>query len=1586
MLHSVPVPGTSPSPLVFAHTGTLWVFAGQGFSASPWMSLYRESTHDQDVATLFAQSLIGTRTDERSELLDRVFRHFFPAEYINTRERWHRWWDDAGDVVHTDLVRGRLKVFKLAAHYRAHLLNPNSYVWRSVTSSGSGVSAHDALRNQIAGELASLIAPRWVARDRANSALMDNPWLLRRIYESEAIGRGVVSTVATLWDGVVELLALLGKAVTITYRLVNHTLKASVTYTHDVLEAGVEKVAHDIARLTGAALHGARDAKALARQVKTLIAKGVALLNRVFSDAVLRDAFVAFFDSLNESRGHLQRLEFATAVTGTIGVEVALFLATAGSSGAALAARTGARAGPFSQRLLELMARFARAPHGSAGGGASTATRAGAGAISSAARSVTPASRTRGRAPVRSTTASTQPRTPASTDGPDTDTLTPARSPNGTPSCSLADTVTAGCPVSVSSGEEILQYDDVSLPGPLPLRWTRTYRSGNDTDVGLGVGWSHGYGVTLRVQDHSIEYIDAEARLITFAALEQPGASSRHRSEGLTLTCDSNERYTLVHREGLRYVFEGAGTVKRLVALHDRNHNRATLHYDEHGHMMRIERSSGAGLRIERDANGRIIALRPINIPPTSSSRSSSASNPMWNNTPSATPACRYTYSDDGDLTRVRDALGHGERFTYAHHLLTTRTLASGFVFHYTWSGTDKHARCTRTYGEDGTYDVTFAYDTERRITTLMDGRRAKRVYHYDANARIVREVDAQGGVHLTQWSASGQVTQTVAPDGARTRYTYDANDCLSAITDATGATHTLVHDANGMPVRLTDPLGHVWGRHYDARGNLVQATDALDQVTRYRYDERGLPETITDAMGGQLRLTWNSAGQLVQRLAPNGVSTHYTYNAEGLVATSRTGDAPPAVYDYDATGRLTSATTASGDTTWYAYDSAGRLTRIIDAAGGKTEYRYAGLAQVIERIEPDGSRFHYEYDVERNLTALINQNGERYTLAYDANERLIREVGFDGRTQHYHYNDAGHLVAHEDAPGLDGDARITAFKRDPLGRLLEKHSTDGETSTFAYDPAGRLIEAHNAARQLTFQYDALGCLTQERQDTHKLTHRYDALGRRVESTLPDAQTLRFYYDEHGYDEAGALSRITCNGDVVAEIERDALGRTTRTRQGALDTHYDYDLSQRLKRQHTHRSTDLTSAHPLVDRRYRYDATGNLTHIETLKGVTHFSYDPLERITAVIGATPETFAFDPAGNLLDAQNAQNAASGGYVKGNRLVMHGDAKFDYDPAGNLIREERGKDGKLTTEYRYNHQNQLKEVLKAGDHITFNYDALGRRTTKTSRAGVTTYLWNGDQLLSENKNGAVRTYIHAPGSFIPLATIEHDQLYHYLVDHIGTPHSVADDNGEFVWHADYLLYGKVTHVDIDELENNIRFQGQYFDNETGLHYNRFRYYHPATGRFINQDPVGLVGGVNLYQYAPNPTGWTDPLGLTPEPDDCPKSIGQRLRDAGPGTEYGLPGGKNRSGPFRFRPDKGYNPSQSLPRGEHGGYLDRFDNEWVRGPYHGDPLKDFEFEWDVRLSAIGERHWNKFGDAMRRNDDGGLYINVAPDGTLSH
>jgi RHS repeat-associated protein len=194
------------------------------------------------------------------------------------------------------------------------------------------------------------------------------------------------------------------------------------------------------------------------------------------------------------------------------------------------------------------------------------------------------------------------------------------------------------------------------------------------------------------------------------------------------------------------------------------------------------------------------------------------------------------------------------------------------------------------------------------------------------------------------------------------------------------------------------------------------------------------------------------------------------------------------------------------------------------------------------------------------------------------------------------------------------------------------------------------------------------------------------------------------------------------------------------------------------------------------------------------------------------------------------------------------------FSYDGENRLVKAETLVNGKLESTGAY------------------RYDSLGRRVAKVSAVnGVTgqkNFLWQGLRMLCEETPGQSSLYVYEPGSYAPLARMDQaeggeQKLYYFHTDQIGTPLEMTDREGQIVWKATYKAWGSLEKLEVNEVEQNQRFQGQYFDDETGLHYNTFWYYDPEVGRFITQDPIGLAGGFNLYRYAPNTNSWADPLG---------------------------------------------------------------------------------------------------------------------------
>ena len=415
-------------------------------------------------------------------------------------------------------------------------------------------------------------------------------------------------------------------------------------------------------------------------------------------------------------------------------------------------------------------------------------------------------------------------------------------------------------------------------------------------------------------------------------------------------------------------------------------------------------------------------------------------------------------------------------------------------------------------------------------------------------------------------------------------------------------------------------------------------------------------------------------------------------------------------------------------------------------------------------------------------------------------------------------------------------------------------------------------------------------------------------MGNRTETIRPDGQ--RIGYLHYG---SGHLHGITLNRNEIAAFERDKLHRETeRTFGKHIRQQTQYDPVGRILQQIHNRSR----------REYGYDAAGQLTHIQSRGGQTQYRYDPIGRLIAAV--TPdfsETFAFDPADNRLDlsgnkqdhagqANNSQEKPSLNKVWGNLLKEYAGVHYDYDQRGNLIRKTRNGE---TTDYHWNGYNQLIKIENRNGSTEYRYDPLGRRTAKIRNGETTVYHWQEDTLAIESTNGQNIHYLFEPGTFEPLAQFQttspigieredkpaepysydpetdpllkippepqeqseaQPELVYYQLDHLGTPIAAHNAKGEAVWTSEYEAWGRIRNKTVsDGLKVNIpfRFQGQYYDEESGLHYNRFRYYDPEIARFVSQDPIGFAGSDNFYEYAPNPIRWVDPYGLAP----CKKKV---------------------------------------------------------------------------------------------------------------
>ncbi|ENG7682250.1 RHS domain-containing protein, partial [Providencia stuartii] len=412
-----------------------------------------------------------------------------------------------------------------------------------------------------------------------------------------------------------------------------------------------------------------------------------------------------------------------------------------------------------------------------------------------------------------------------------------------------------------------------------------------------------------------------------------------------------------------------------------------------------------------------------------------------------------------------------------------------------------------------------------------------------------------------------------------------------------------------------------------------------------------------------------------------------------------------------------------------------------------------------------------------------------------------------------------------------------------------------------------------------------------------------DVLGNLTQTQLPNNRAFEYLYYGSGHLQQTNW-RDNDQLTVLAEYQRDRLHRETGRTSGLLDNETGYDTRGRITHQVARRMNESVFTMPVLDRRYRWDKRNHLIERSVSYGqgndlftsghwyYNSYQYDPLGQLIQHLGSVQtEHFRYDEAANLF--KDRQQSAL------HNQVHHSDQfDYQYDGFGRMVsRCEKGSTS--GQHYHYDAENRIIAVdIHQGplgyERAEYRYDILGRRIEKrlwkaSAIANTLTYpTREPDEVQTFGWVGMVLTHEHS-------STKPHTTVYHAYNDHSytslariectdtpanprcaiyythsglnGLPEALTNGDGHLVWQGQYGVWGNLQRqarpTGEFSSEQNLRFQGQYFDKETGLHYNTFRYYAPDLGRFTQQDPIGLAGGLNLYQYAPNPLTWVDPWG---------------------------------------------------------------------------------------------------------------------------
>lgn len=1000
-----------------------------------------------------------------------------------------------------------------------------------------------------------------------------------------------------------------------------------------------------------------------------------------------------------------------------------------------------------------------------------------------------------------------------------------------------------GHPVDVATGRVMTSAADWRLGGAMPVVFERQYFSSwSHRGSPLGRGWTHSFDQAVWTEPGKVVHRTGDGREIEFHLFDppdhllHPGDVLHDPVSRLSLRFVAEDRWEIEDPAGRRSTFalvadDPEHGVARLQSIRSPEGLSIRFEY-EHGKLAYIVDAARRIIRLEHGADGHLArALLPH---PTGDG---------W------VPQTRYVHSPEGDLVEVHDALGNVTRYAYDDHLLLQETDRTGLSFYFDYDGHGPEAHCIRTWGDGGIFDHRLVYDHAARTTRVTDSLGATTAYRMNEVFAVTHVTRPDGGETRYDYDASLRIVAITDPSGTVTRFEHDEAGNLVRTVHADGTAEQRDYDARGRKTRHVTRSGAEWRFAYDAHGRLVERTDPLGGRTRCERDGHGQIVAIEVPTGARTTFALDAAGAVVERRAPNGAVTRFDRDRRSRVVAVRDALGADTRFEYDACGRVvTMDQGVLGSMRRLRYDGEGHLLEADDSIRGVTHVTYTGNHSVASYASP-GRRVELHYDTEGRIASVTNAAGQSHRFERDACGRVVREETFDGRVTRYAHDTCGRLVKVTKPSGA-----TTEIARDLIRRAVELTRSDGTRDVLRYDLDGLLIDAENAAAKVHFERDRLGRIVRERHGDEWVSSRYDGRGARVgiESSLGARVGIT-------RGPLGEASEVHAEGSASwqTRFEYDELGREIEQwMSGDVSVHVDHDPSGRPHRQRVRVHGDEA-----VEREWVWGSHGRLREMHGPEGVVAFHHDDAGRlISAEHGdGRVERRALGWAGS-----HAAGSPDRRYGACGRPELVDGIRYVYDADGQL-RERVLPDG-TAWRYSFDAAGTLREVVRPdGEHVSFAYDAMGRRIRKTARGSTTRWTWDRNAVLHEHRpDAAPRTWIFRPDSMVLLAQIEGGAAYGATLDLAGAPAALRDDRGAVVWRAELDIHGGARREESKGPRCPWRSPGQWADEETGLHYNRFRYLDPASGAFISPDPIGLGGGLESYSGADDPLQDVDPFGL--------------------------------------------------------------------------------------------------------------------------
>ncbi|MCF6256779.1 MAG: RHS domain-containing protein, partial [Gammaproteobacteria bacterium] len=810
-----------------------------------------------------------------------------------------------------------------------------------------------------------------------------------------------------------------------------------------------------------------------------------------------------------------------------------------------------------------------------------------------------------------------------------------------------------------------------------------------------------------------------------------------------------------------------------------------------------------------------------------------------------------YEYDSNGNLTKMIAAQGRtDERMTeYTYdafgNMLTEKqvgdTDTAESITTYTY---DNYGNVlTRKDALNNVY--TFTYDVMGNTLTGSNPRTHKWLYTYDAAGNLLTTTNPFNKIASNEYNKLGERIKKVDVKNRPTIYGYDNRGNILTTTDALINTAITVYNAFNQPVKAIDAESKVVIiNEYDRFDRPIKNIDGNGNETTREYD---------DTVGGGKNIIMNTS-----RVNYPTYSRQFNYDKRGRVSIDTLlldDDAQVMRYTYDPVGNIVGTINRNGKNTNFEVDAYGNQTKITDALNNSTEFKY---------------------DDQGNLIALTDANLNTHRFKYDALGRLINETRPMGQTLLYDYDSTGNLIRKTTPKQQKIEYEYDALNRQTVEKHFDKINdvTPVKTITTSYDEVGNLVAWDDGSTSGANTFDALDRLLTQTisYGSFSLSYRYSYYKNGLIKTFSGPDNITYSY---AYDNARQLVSVSLpsHGAITtnhfkwwAPTKITLPGGTTRetTYNGLLNAE-----NINVKDPATNTVAEL---------QYSYDKMQQVQTKNTDKGNYSFTYDDVYRLTeAAQTAQPdEVFTVDALGNRIKEGTSNSWV---YNGNNQLTSRDGFTYEYDTNGNLITNTNTTTNEIK-KYSYDILDRLIQVEDGAGNVIarYGYDASNKRLWKDVGGVKTYFLYSKEGLVGEfdESGNQLVSYGYEPGSFWttnPLFMKTGGHYYYYQNDNVGTPYKLTSNAGAVAWEAYYKSFGGVILEPGNTITNNLHFPGQYYDTETGLHYNYHRYYDPSTGRYITSDPIGLQGGLNTYAYvAGNPINFIDSLGLYP---DCESII---------------------------------------------------------------------------------------------------------------